>query len=384
MSKQPSQNIEWLKENLTAYLKPMMVDLLAAKPADPRPFMINWLQTKGHTLKFEPGSGSGSGFRLSASSDSEGERNDENDEVLQKLMKKKGHTKKKNAISAEAYGEYNKLGDYEPKVVKKSQEQIAQIREVLKKSFLFNSLDPKPMEIVLAAMEIKSFAKDQYVIRQGDDGQELYIVSTGKLKCYKKFPDKPEPKFLCDYSTGGVFGELSLLYNVPRAASIIAVEPSVCFSLDRNTFNHIVKTAAIKRRERYDDFINRVEILQELDPYERGKICDVLETQRFKKGEYIIKQGEPGDKFFLIEEGTADAIKTENGVTKKVFDYKPNDYFGELALLEDGIRKASIVVTSDEMAVASIGKESFKRLLGPLEEILKRNKSKYDKYMHKK
>ena len=384
MSKQPSQNIEWLKENLTAYLKPMMVDLLAAKPADPRPFMINWLQTKGHSLKFEPGSGSGSGFRLSASSDSEGERNDENDEVLQKLMKKKGHTKKKNAISAEAYGEYNKLGDYEPKVVKKSQEQIAQIREVLKKSFLFNSLDPKPMEIVLAAMEIKSFAKDQYVIRQGDDGQELYIVSTGKLKCYKKFPDKPEPKFLCDYSTGGVFGELSLLYNVPRAASIIAVEPSVCFSLDRNTFNHIVKTAAIKRRERYDDFINRVEILQELDPYERGKICDVLETQRFKKGEYIIKQGEPGDKFFLIEEGTADAIKTENGVTKKVFDYKPNDYFGELALLEDGIRKASIVVTSDEMAVASIGKESFKRLLGPLEEILKRNKSKYDKYMHKK
>ena len=65
------------------------------------------------------------------------------------------------------------------------------------------------------------------------------------MKCEKLFPDKEEPTFLREYISGEVFGELALMYNAPRAASIIALEESVCFSLDRDTFNHIVKNAAI-------------------------------------------------------------------------------------------------------------------------------------------
>lgn len=55
--------------------------------------------------------------------------------------------------------------------------------------------------------------------------------------------------------SGEVFGELALMYNAPRAASIDASEESVCFSLDRDTFNHIVKNAAIDRRKKYDGFL---------------------------------------------------------------------------------------------------------------------------------
>jgi len=54
---------------------------------------------------------------------------------------------------------------------------------------------------------------------------------------------------------------LALLYNAPRAATIIAKEKSVIYSLDRATFNNIVKDAAIKKRERYIDFLNKVSLL---------------------------------------------------------------------------------------------------------------------------
>jgi cAMP-dependent protein kinase regulator len=82
-------------------------------------------------------------------------------------------------------------------------------------------------------------------------------------------------------------------------------------------------------------------------------------------------------------EGTAKAVKTSNGQETQVFDYKENDYFGELALLGDTNRQASIVVTSDILIVASLDFNSFKRLLGPIEPILMRQKDKYNKYKQK-
>lgn len=104
----------------------------------------------------------------------------------------------------------------------------------------------------------------------------MFIVSTGKLTCSKLFEGNPEPKFLRDYESGEVFGELALMYNAPRAANIDAKEESVCFSLDRDTFNHIVKNAAIEKRKKYDGFLQKIEILSTLSQYEREKICDCL------------------------------------------------------------------------------------------------------------
>jgi len=54
------------------------------------------------------------------------------------------------------------------------------------------------------------------------------------------------------YKAGESFGELSLLYNAPRAATIKATSKSVCFALDRATFNNIVKDASVKKREKFE------------------------------------------------------------------------------------------------------------------------------------
>ena len=81
-------------------------------------------------------------------------------------------------------------------------------------------------------------------------------------------------------------------------------------------------------------------------------------------------------------EGTATAIKKQGDKEETVFQYKENDYFGELALLGDCKRQASIKATSD-LKLASLDINAFKRLLGPIEPILKRNKDKYDQYSFK-
>ena len=132
--------------------------------------------------------------------------------------------------------------------------------------------------------------KGDNVIKQGDPGDVLYVVDSGELDCYKQFGKGEEPKYLKTYQPGDSFGELALLYNAPRAATIVAKEDSVCFSLDRECFNGIVKDAAIRKRERYEDFLSKIDILSEMDSYERSKIADVLKSIKVKAGDFIVKE----------------------------------------------------------------------------------------------
>jgi len=83
----------------------------------------------------------------------------------------------------------------------------------------------------------------------------MFVLESGALDCTKVFAGNTEPTFLKEYKPGEGFGELALLYNAPRAATIKSKSDYVCWKLDRDTFNNIVKDAASKKREKYDNFL---------------------------------------------------------------------------------------------------------------------------------
>ena len=239
---------------------------------------------------------------LSDSDHDSDEQEDEYQEPVQ--IQKKDQKVGRISVSAEVYGKFNKKENFKPKVVPKTQAQKEKIAMRLNQAFMFSNLDDKEKEIVINAMEEVKFKANEWVIKQGEDGDNLYVVDQGTLKCFKKFSkDDKEPKYLKTYQPGESFGELALLYNAPRAASIQAETASVCFALDRECFNHIVKDAAVRKREKYEEFLVKVDLLQTMDPYERIKIADALKPEVFKAGDLIMKQGETGDKFYFLEEG---------------------------------------------------------------------------------
>lgn len=133
-------------------------------------------------------------------------------------------------------------------------------------------------------MEEKKFGPSQLVIRQGEDGDCLYVVDVGELDCHRKFSETGENKFLKKYVPGEAFGELALLYNAPRAATIKSTGNSTLFALDRQTFNNIVKDSAEKKRKTYEQILNKVELLKDMDSYERNQISDVLKEVKIKEG----------------------------------------------------------------------------------------------------
>ena len=196
---------------------------------------------------------------------------------------------------------------------------------------MFNNLDDKDFNIIIQAMDVRNCTAGETIITEGEPGDVLYIHESGKLTCTKIIDGAS--KVLKTYDNGEVFGELALLYNAPRAATITADEDSRLFSLDRETFNAIVKEASQKKREQFEDFLSTVPILQNMDHYERSKLADVIKETKYAAGTQIIKQGDQGDSFYILVEG--EAYATLNAGPAAVMQYKPGDYFGELSLLKD-------------------------------------------------
>jgi len=151
--------------------------------------------------------------------------------------------------------------------------------------------------------------------------------------------------------------------------------------LDRETFNHIVKDSSRTRREKYEQFLTKVKILESMEPYERSVLSDAFVEEHFKQGEVIIKQGEEGNKFYLVEEGelVATIAMANNEEAKEVMHYKAGDYFGERALLRNEPRAANVIAKSD-CTLVSVDRHSFKRLMGPLDAILRRNMEVYENF----
>ncbi|KPM43061.1 cAMP-dependent protein kinase regulatory subunit [Neonectria ditissima] len=267
--------------------------------------------------------------------------------------------------------------NWTPPYHEKTAEQLDRLQRAIEGNFLFSHLEDEQSAQILGALVEKPIpAKGIKVISQGDAGDYFYVVEKGSFDVHVNPTGSLQPGLdgmgdkVGNIQAGGSFGELALMYNAPRAATVVSAESGcTVWALDRVTFRRILMESTFARRRIYESFLKEVPILSTLTPYERSKIADALETKKFPSGEIIIKEGDPGHAFYLLENGQAAAYKGDP--SNKVLDYDKGDYFGELALLNDAPRAASVVATTD-VKVASLGKNAFQRLLGPVEGIMRR------------
>jgi len=390
---------KYIIELLNPVLEEMVADCIHKVPMDPVPFMLDWMvskqvsdadrllssedkeilrqqnqeleaqvaKVKGQMQEAVKMAADPAHHNAQEEEDEEDDDNDEPPEGFGQIQTGKART----SVSAEAYGEWNAKKAFVPPVISKSEEQKDRLKTCILKSFLFSSLESNDINICLGAMKEVNASAETRVINQGDDGDFLFVIESGKLDCLIKLPDGSEkPVKTC--GAGDVFGELALLYNCPRAASVVAKETAVLWQLDRDTFNHIVREAAQKKRTRYDSFLSKVPLLASMDAYERANLADALRVEIFTDGQTVVSQGEVGTKFYIIEEGNC--LANKNGV--QVMSYNPGDYFGELALIKNQPRAAS-VVSKGTSHLLSVDSEAFKRLFA-VNDLLERSSNMYN------
>ena len=109
-------------------------------------------------------------------------------------------------------------------------------------------------------------------------------------------------------------------------------------------------------------------------------VADALEPIAFESGATIVRQGDQGDEFYIVVEGTAIVTQTMDKTEVKVAQLEKSDYFGEIALLLDRPRAAT-VTAQGALKCVKLDRARFERVLGPCADILKRNIQRYHSYV---
>lgn len=304
----------------------------------------------------------------------ESDESDEDDEEMERAFEaelaanaaKKDHKCNRTSVSAEAYGQFNQKKAFTPPVHPKSDDQLESLDKLLSSCWFFNSLGKDEMKTVLLALVEVNLAANDQPITKGDYGDFMFVIETGTLECWLEIDGAK--KVLKTVSTGEIFGELALLYNTTRAAHVSAATECKVWKLDRDTFANIVIDSHQKHREKNMEAIAGIPILSSLDSYQVGQVCDALKIKEYKAGHTIITEGEVGNICYFITAGKLYA--TKGGERVKEYSESTDRHFGELALLNNAPRAASVICETD-CTIMELEKQAFHRLLGDLVEVLR-------------
>ncbi|EDV21557.1 uncharacterized protein TRIADDRAFT_30166, partial [Trichoplax adhaerens] len=237
-------------------------------------------------------------------------------------------------------------------------------RVILENDFMKHLQMPQVQEIV-KCMYPCTFNESDIIIREGEYGNRLYVTAEGNFEITK------DGTLLTKVGAGVAFGELAILYNCRRTATITATTKCKVWAIDREVFQMIMLKTGIAQHEEHMQFLESVPLLKHLPAGKLAKIAGVLDVNYYKQEEYIVRENETGDTFYIIKKG--EVIVTRRMIEKNsdvfVRTLVRGDYFGERALLSEERRTANIIVQSSEVECFVLDREYFTQLIGNLDEL---------------
>jgi CRP-like cAMP-binding protein len=265
------------------------------------------------------------------------------------------------------------VGDWKLEVIHKSEAEIKRIKAALKGNFLFQNLPTTQTKQIYDAMKKRTVKANDVVIQQGEKGEEFFVLDEGELAVsilnnsveVEIMRYRPNPA-----GANPCFGELALMYSKPRAATVAALTDGVLWAIDRRSFREILKKSS---KDKYlMRTLRSVEVLKSLSVSQLQRLGEAMEEAEFKGGESILSQGDYGDSFYIIAQGSARVVKEVDGEYKHVGTITEGQYFGERALLKEEPRAASVVAEEGgkPLKCLFISKQVFEEVLGSLQEII--------------
>lgn len=254
------------------------------------------------------------------------------------------------------------------------------ILSAIKANTLFRNCKKEEFERIVAAFTPVSKAPGEDFVTHGEHGSTFFVVEEGECEILIKQGGQ-HPIMAGYVRPGDCFGELALMYNTPRAATIKASRAPGssacrCWQIERGVFKAITKHFHQERMEKYKGFLGNVTLeanakstrLEDvLTEAELEQLAGALDREDFTDGDVIVREGETGGFFYIIESG--DVVVTKKGAGKPLATLGAGNFFGERALLSDDTRQATCTARGDVRALY-LNREDFSRMLGSFEDLM--------------
>ena len=240
------------------------------------------------------------------------------------------------------------------------------IERAMAGNLLFQGLSLGARQAIINSMSAKVVQPGDVIITQGDtDASKYYIVDRGSFEVWTTKEEwQGEERIVHTCTPGSGFGELALLYSAPRAATVKAAETGRLWVMERAVYAAIKLTESQELRKQKRELLEKVPMLAVLAPEHKSAVAEALELLEYADGDLVCKEGELGDRFFTIKEGTV--IVSKGG--KELAKLTDGAYFGERALIRDEPRAATIAAEGYVVCYA-LSRQAFNDLLGPIEDV---------------
>lgn len=279
--------------------------------------------------------------------------------------------RRRGSVSAEADVDLNNRDPI--KIVPKSEEIKNLIGTAVKDTFLFKNMDPDTLETVVMAMEEFPVSQGQTVIKQGEDADYMYVITEGIFEVFKD--DGEEEKKVFEYRQQGLFGELALMYLVPRQATVRAATDGFLWKVDRLTFRHIMVKTQIDRSKNHA-ILSTMECLSSIPKSMVSQLADHVSLETYGDKTVIFEQGNSGTDVHYIRKGNV-ILSHDNGSGQhiEITSLGGGNFIGLTPILkhQDHVVTA---IASGLVEIVSFDSASVERLMDPIREELEEQEEK--------
>lgn len=224
---------------------------------------------------------------------------------------------------------------------------------------LFQVKDPSWINVILTQGNVVEMDRNAEIVKKGQEGDAFYFVLAGNVEVYDTLEKRPT--LLARLEAGDFFGEMSLINQAKRNATVVAATGAVLFRLPGDLFLEFVEKNDLKecfiQIWKRRPLISSVALFRDLTPRAKHEISLLAHPDRFKKGELIFRQGSKSDEFYILSSGKVEIFRVGDSGRKQVLaQLRAGDFFGEnVALGYTDRRNASAKALSDVQALVLKG-----------------------------
>ncbi|MFT3707766.1 MAG: cyclic nucleotide-binding domain-containing protein [Archangium sp.] len=230
---------------------------------------------------------------------------------------------------------------------------------------LFSDLPEDAFIALFEKCPLQRFDEGQLVFEQGDKADAFYVICAGKVRVFRT--DASQRRELATLEEGSFFGEMALLSEAPRSASVEAgSEDTQVLAISAEILTELsaqhppVATALRKfcRQRLLSNLMNSAAIFAPFNKSDRRDLVQKFRARDVKKGDVVVKQGQASDGLYVILSGEVEV--DANG--RRIAALKEGEVFGEMSLLTRSPASATVRATR-HTSLLRLPKQDFDSLI---------------------